>query len=206
MNSPVMPLAPGGSQALIPKPRLLNRYARRSSFKALSRCRSLFSMFGSKRSKYPFCFAKWSSASSSLEYSGWAGYSPLHRSGLISFLATGPKRRAPPLFTISVTCASQPSRGVILPASDIGQVTGVCAMRRKRTNLAPEPALHPFIEKMIERQNLAEIEASKYANLADPIELMILVLWVIKSRDLWALAADALPKQFGWQGAGISGH
>ncbi len=79
-------------------------------------------------------------------------------------------------------------------------------MRRKRTNLAPEPALHPFIEKMIERQNLAEIEASKYANLADPIELMILVLWVIKSRDPWALAADALPKQFGWQGAGISGH
>ena len=79
-------------------------------------------------------------------------------------------------------------------------------MRTKRTNLAPDPALHPFIGKMIERQNLAELEASKYANLADRIELMILVLSVNSSRDLWPLAADALPKQFEWQGAGRSGH
>ena len=79
-------------------------------------------------------------------------------------------------------------------------------MRTKRTNLAPELALHPLIGKMIELQNLAEFEASKYANLADRIELMILVLSVNTSGGLWALAMDALPKQFEWQGAGISGH
>jgi hypothetical protein len=43
-------------------------------------------------------------------------------------------------------------------------------MRRKRANLAREPALHTLIEKMIELQILAEFEASKYASLADRIE------------------------------------
>ena len=79
-------------------------------------------------------------------------------------------------------------------------------MRRKRTNLEPKPALHPLIEKMINLQNLAEFEAPQYAGLADRIELMILVLSGIASGRLWALAADALPKQFGWQRDGVSGH
>lgn len=77
-------------------------------------------------------------------------------------------------------------------------------MRRRRLNLAPAPPANPLIDMLVALQNSAEQCASRYATLADRIELLVLALSVITSGAVWALAADALPKQFGWIGAIIS--
>jgi hypothetical protein len=61
-----------------------------------------------------------------------------------------------------------------------------------------------FINKMIELQDSAEKYVAKYARMADAIEVTVIILSVVTSGGLWALAADALPKQLGWGGAAIS--
>jgi hypothetical protein len=70
------------------------------------------------------------------------------------------------------------------------------------TNVAVPENL--FVTRLIELQNSAEECVAKYARTADAIELTIIVLSVVTSGAVWALAADALPKQFGWAGAAIS--
>jgi hypothetical protein len=66
------------------------------------------------------------------------------------------------------------------------------------------PASADYIDRMIGLQDTAEAFAAKYAKRADGIDNTILVLSVVTSGALWAIAADVLPKPFGWAGAAIS--
>jgi hypothetical protein len=61
-----------------------------------------------------------------------------------------------------------------------------------------------LVERLIAQQSRAEQYVARYAKRADRIELTIIILSVVTSGAVWALAADALPKQFGWAGAAIS--
>jgi hypothetical protein len=60
------------------------------------------------------------------------------------------------------------------------------------------------VQRMNELQIAAHRFLSRTARIATWIEMIILVLSVATSGALWALAADALPKSFGWVGAAVS--
>jgi hypothetical protein len=61
-----------------------------------------------------------------------------------------------------------------------------------------------FVNKVMELQESAERFAAMYARRANAIDMTIIVLSVITSGAMWALAADVLPKILGWVGAAIS--
>jgi hypothetical protein len=60
------------------------------------------------------------------------------------------------------------------------------------------------IDRMIGLQKLAEDLAAGYAKRSDRVDNTILVLSVVTSGALWAIAADVLPKPLRFAGAAIS--